>query len=322
MNYDVVVTDATFPDVDKEEAAARAAGATFKRFDCKVPDEVTAAVKGAKVAVVQFAQLNVDGVAALAPGARVIRYGVGYNNLDINAMQAADIGGAYVPDYCTSEVADHTAAMILTRLRKIPDLDASVKAGDWAAVAVAKPMKAFSETTIGFFGFGRIAQAVARRLASFGFSFVVTDPVYDPNASDLDVTVADFDTLLAQSDCLSLHAPATPDTVGKLNADAFRAMKPTAYLVNSARGDLIDEDDLAAALNSGDLAGAALDVFLQEPLATSSPLRTASNLTLSPHAAWYSDVAVESLQSLVADEIMRALTDQPMRCPIPGTEQD
>lgn len=322
MTYDVVVTDATFPDVDKEEAAARAAGATFKRFDCKTPDEVTAAVKGAKVAVVQFAQLNAEGIIGLAPGARVIRYGVGYNNLDTDAMLAGGFGGAYVPDYCTSEVADHTAAMILSRLRKIPDFDASVRAGDWAAVAVAKPMKAFNETTIGFFGFGRIAQAVATRLAPFGFSFVVTDPVFDATACDLDVTVVNFDSLLAQSDCLSLHAPATSDTVGKLNADAFRAMKTTAYLVNSARGDLINEDDLAVALSSGEIAGAALDVFLQEPLAADLPLLAAPNLTLSPHAAWYSDVAVESLQSLVADEITRALTNQPMRRPIPGFEQD
>lgn len=318
MSYDVVVTDATFPDVDKEEAAARAAGATFKRFDCKTPDEVTAAVKGAKVAVVQFAQLNAEGVTALAPDARVIRYGVGYNNLDTDAMLAGGIGGAYVPDYCTSEVADHTAAMILTRLRKIPDFDASVRAGNWAAVAVAKPMKAFNETTIGFFGFGRIAQAVAERLAPFGFSFVVTDPVFDPETSDLDVAVVEFETLLAQSDCLSLHAPATPETVGKLNANAFAAMKSSAYLVNSARGDLVNEDELAAALNGGEIAGAALDVFLHEPLAVDSPLRTAPNLTLSPHAAWYSEVAVERLQTLVADEITRALTNQPMRRPIPG----
>ncbi|NJM81585.1 MAG: C-terminal binding protein [Tabrizicola sp.] len=224
---------------------------------------------------------------------------------------------AYVPDYCAAEVADHTAASILTLLRKISALDASVRRGEWAAVGIAKPLKSFAETTIGFLGFGRIAQEVAARLAPFGFRFLAHDPYFTGSFPRL--TVTDLAGLLAGSDALTLHAPATAETTGIINATTLRQMKPTAVLVNTARGDLIDETALAAALTGGQLAGAALDVFLTEPLPEDSPLRRAPNLLLGPHAAWYSDVAVERLQSLVADEITRALTGQGVRKPVPGS---
>jgi D-3-phosphoglycerate dehydrogenase len=318
MSADVVITDATFPDVDRERAAAEALGASFEFCDCRTPEDVAAVVKGAKVAVVQFAELNAEAVEGLAPDATVIRYGVGYNNLDVAAMNKRNIQGVYVPDYCTSEVADHTVAMILAKLRKLEAFDTSVRAGDWAAVKIAKPMKAFSDTKIGFFGFGRIAQAVAERLVPFGFQFLASDPMFDTTENNpLKAKSVSFDELIREADCISLHAPATPETIGRMNADVFAKMKPTSYLVNSARGDLIDEGALAAALTAGEIAGASVDVFLQEPLPAESPLRTAPNLTMSPHAAWYSDVAVESLQSLVADEITRALSGKPARCPIP-----
>jgi D-3-phosphoglycerate dehydrogenase len=311
----VVVTDATFPDVAREEAAARAAGASFERMACKTADEVAAAVKGADVAVVQFAPLTAAAIAGLAPNARAIRYGVGYNNFDLAALDAAGTKAAYVPDYCTEEVADHTAAAILTLLRKLMPLEAQVRRGEWNVVAVTRPLPAFRDTTVGFLGLGRIAQEVQRRLAPFGFRFIATDPV----AKVEGVRMVDLATLLAEADVLTLHAPATPETVGIINAKALASMKPTAYIVNSARGDLIVEPALAEALTKGKLAGAALDVFAVEPLPMDSPLRSAPNLMLTPHAAWYSDVAVAQLQSLVADEITRALTGQPPRRPIPGT---
>jgi D-3-phosphoglycerate dehydrogenase len=311
----VVITDATFPDVDREEAAAKAQGASFERRACKTADEVTEALQGADVAVVQFAPLAAAAIAGLAPGARAIRYGVGYNNFDLAALDAAGVKAAYVPDYCTEEVADHTAAAILTLLRKLAPLEAQVRRGEWNVVAVTKPLPAFRDTTLGFLGLGRIAQEVMKRLAPFGFRFIATDPVAKVNG----VRMVDLPALLSEADVLTLHAPATPETMGIIDAKALARIKPTAYLVNSARGDLIVEDALAGALVAGKLAGAALDVFAVEPLPMDSPLRSAPNLMLTPHAAWYSDVAVAQLQGLVADEITRALTGQPPRRPIPGT---
>ncbi len=317
MTKRVVVTDATFPDVAKEVAAAHAVGASFERHACKTAEEVAAAIKGADVAVVQFAPLTRAAIEGLAPGATAIRYGVGYNNFDVSALNDHGVKAAYVPDYCTAEVADHTAASILALLRKLPALDASVRRGEWAAVGISKPLKSFAETTIGFLGFGRIAQEVAARLAPFGFRFLAHDPYYTGSFPRL--TLTDLPGLLAGSDALTLHAPATTETTGIINAANLARMKPTAILVNTARGDLIDETALAAALTQGTIAGAALDVFLTEPLPADNPLRAAPNLLIGPHAAWYSDVAVERLQSLVANEITRALTGQCVRKPIPGS---
>lgn len=314
----VVVTDYTFPDLAQEQAAARAAGAEFAAFQCKTPQAVAAAVKGADVAVVQFAGFGPEAVAAVNPGATIIRYGVGYDNIDVSAARAAGLKIGYVPDYCADEVADHTAAAALALLRKLPMLDASVRRGDWAAVKICKPMKAFNETVFGFFGMGQIGRAVLARLRGFGFHFIATDPGLDQTqASALGITLTDPDTLLRTADIISLHAPATPQTIGFFNAARLAQMRPHAMLVNSARGQLIVEDDLAAALSAGTIAGAALDVFGAEPLVSASKLRTAPNLLLTPHAAWYSESAIGRLQGLVAQDITRALNGENPRKPVP-----
>jgi D-3-phosphoglycerate dehydrogenase / 2-oxoglutarate reductase len=314
----VVVTDYTFPSLEQEEAAAQAAGAEFAAFQCKTPQAVADAVKGADVAVVQFAAFGAQAAAAVNPGATVIRYGVGYDNIDVRAARAAGLKLGYVPDYCADEVADHTAAAALTLLRKLPQLDASVRRGEWGAVKVCSPMKAFNDTTFGFFGMGQIGRAVLTRLRGFGFRFIAADPgLTVAQAAALGVELVDADTLLRTADIISLHAPATAATTGFFNATRLAQMQPHAMIVNSARGQLIVEDDLAAALTAGTIAAAALDVFGAEPLVASSNLRNAPNLLLTPHAAWYSKSAIGRLQGLVAQDITRALAGLNPRKPVP-----
>ena len=314
----VVVTDYTFPDVAPEEAAAVAAGASFKAHQAKTDDEVAAVVEGADMVAVQFATFGPKAAGAVKPGATVSRYGVGYDNIDLQAAREAGLRVGYVPDYCADEVADHTSAAILALLRKIKPLDASVREGEWAAVKVAKPMKPFSETVIGFFGMGQIGSAVRSRLGGFGFRFIAADPGLDAEkARAAGVTLVTADELLATADVISLHAPGTSQTTGFFDADRIARMQPHAMLVNTARGLLVDETDLAEALKDGVIAGAALDVFSEEPLPLQSPLRDAPNCLLSPHAAWYSEAAIARLQSLVAEDITRALNGQAPRKPVP-----
>ncbi|OZI34904.1 hypothetical protein CAL29_15735 [Bordetella genomosp. 10] len=316
----VVVTDYTFPDLDSERAAAQAHGADFESFQCSTEQEVKEAVEGADVALVQFAPMTGAAISGLAPGAGIVRYGIGFDNIALEAAFARGHEVGYVPDYCTAEVADHAAAMLLAALRKLPQLDASVRSGDWKAVAVAKPMKPFAETTVGFLGLGRIGTLVLARLKAFGFRFLVSDPQVDAErAAQLGAQSVDRDTLLRQADALSLHAPATPETTHAINAQTLRAMKPGAVIVNTARGRLIDEPALAEALCAGVIGGAALDVFEDEPLPSDSALRAAPNLILTPHAAWYSDAAIVRLQELAAADIGRILAGQGPRCPVPGS---
>ena len=166
----VVVTDYTFPALEAEAAAAAGAGAEFSAQQCKSAEDVAEALRGADVAVVQFAPCTSAAVEALAPGAAIIRYGVGYDNVDVAAANRRGIPVGYVPDYCLDEVADHTTALILTQLRKLARLDASVRRGEWAAVRIAAPLPVYGETTVGFLGFGQIGRAVLKRLAPSGFA--------------------------------------------------------------------------------------------------------------------------------------------------------
>ncbi|MFN5827064.1 MAG: C-terminal binding protein, partial [Rhodobacterales bacterium] len=309
----------TCPDRAQEKAAATAARAEFKALQCKTAADVAVAVAGADVTVVQFAPFGPDAARAVRPGSTVIRYGVGYNNIDLPPARAAGLRLGYVPDYCTDEVADHTVAAALSLLRKLPQLDASVRRGDWAAVKIAKPMKPFSQTVFGFFGLGQIGRAVLARMQGFGFRFLASDPgLSSTDAASLGVTLVDADRLLREADIISLHAPATAETTGFFNAARLATMQPHALIVNAARGQMIVEEDLAAALSAGTIAGAALDVFQAEPLAADHVLRHAPNLLLTPHAAWYSEAAIHRLQQLVAEDIARALRGEGPRKPVPG----
>jgi D-3-phosphoglycerate dehydrogenase len=319
MTPRVVVTDYTFPNLAQEEAAAKAGGACFAAHQCRSAEEVAAAVAGADVAVVQFAAFGPAAAAAVKPGATVIRYGVGYNNIDLAAAAKHGLKVGYVPDYCTDEVADHTAAAALSLLRKLPALDASVRRGEWAAVQICKPMKPFQQTVFGFYGLGQIGRAVLARLKGFGFRFMAADPgLSGSDAAALGVHKVEAEQLLREADVVSLHAPATSATTGFFNDARLATMQPHALIVNAARGQLIVEEDLAAALSAGVIAGAALDVFHVEPLAPTHPLRRAPNLLLTPHAAWYSEAAIHRLQELVAEDIALALQGKGPRRPVPG----
>jgi D-3-phosphoglycerate dehydrogenase len=225
---------------------------------------------------------------------------------------------AYVPDYATGEVADHTAALILTALRKIIPLNQSVRAGQWDPIGVCRPMQSLRFSVVGFVGFGRIGREVHARLRPFGFSSIVSDPYADlATLSALDASAVDLETLFSRADVVTLHAPLTPATKHVVDAQRLALMKATAVIVNAARGALIDTAALEDALVEGRIGGAALDVFEEEPLPADSRLRQLSNVILTPHAAWYSAESIARVQTLAADEVHRHLSGEPTRCPAP-----
>lgn len=319
MSRRVVVTDYTFPDLDREKAAAEAAGCLFEAFQCRTEDEVADAIAGASMALVQFAPVSRRAIAGMANGAALVRYGIGFDNIDVTAARALGIPVGYVPDYCASEVAEHTIASLLALLRKLHTLDRSVRAGKWEAVAAAKPVMPFGKTLVGFFGFGQIGRTVHAGLSGMGFRFAVADPALsDDDAAALGVEKLSAEELFRTADAICLHAPATAQTRHFVNAERLATMRPHGVIVNPARGALIDEGALAEALAAGRIGGAALDVFEQEPLAADSPLRNAPNLLLSPHAAWYSEDAIGRLQGLVAADITRHLAGKALRKPVPA----
>lgn len=317
MTLSVVISDYTFPNLAQEQAAAEAKGASLVAYQSRSDAELAKLVSGADVVAVQFATFGPLCCAAVKPGATVIRYGVGYDNIDLEAAKKAGLKVGYVPDYCIDEVAEHSCAAAMALLRKLVPLDASVRAGEWAAVKHAKPIKPFAETTFGFFGMGQIGQRILTRLKGFGFSFIVADPgLSEKQAEKMGAALVDEDTLLTNADIISLNAPATGKTTNFFNAARLARMRPHAMIINSARGQLIVENDLADALEKGLIGGAAIDVFQAEPLAMSSLLRKAPNLLLTPHVAWYSEAAINRLQGFVAQDITRALNGDLPRKPV------
>lgn len=315
----VVVTDQAFGQTNAEAAMAAAAGVEFSSFQLSDETETAAAVAGAQVVFNNFAPITRKVLAGLPKDAVVIRYGVGVDNVDLDAARDLGVRICNVPDYGVNEVADHAAAMAVFLARKVHSFDAAIRRGDWKITQIVNGLRSLSETTVGLIGFGRIAQEFAKRMQAFGCAVIAYDPFVDPAvAKTAGITLATTDEVFAQAHILSLHAPLTDQTRHMIGARELASLPAQAIVINASRGGLIDEDALAQALTKGQVAAAGLDVFEHEPLPETSPLRQAPNLYLSPHAAFYSDASVRRLQQLAAEEAGRALRGEPLRCPIVG----
>lgn len=313
----VVVTDHAFGTVDREQAVASRFGAAFASHQVHTEADAREALTGADVAFVNFAPITRDVLAAMAPGAVVIRYGIGYDNVDVQAARELGVAVCNVPDYGADTVADHAVTLLLGLLRKVKQLDARVRRDGWLLPSDLGAMPGFSQTTVGLIGTGRIGRAVAARLKPFGFSIIAHDPYVDPAAlAAIGITGVSLEALLTDADAVSLHAPLTPENHHLINPDTLATMRPGAVLVNTSRGGLVDEAALASALTSGRLGAAALDVFEPEPLAADSPLRQLENVVLTPHAAFFSDESLANLQRLAAEEAARHLAGEALRCPV------
>lgn len=313
----VVVTDTPFKELEEERAAADSNGAVFEVFQCKSEQETVDAVAGADVVMVTHVPITAAVLEALAPNAVIVRYGVGVDNIDVDRAHQLGVRIASVPDYGSETVADHASAALLSLMRRLPMYDRAVRDEGWANPAALSPLPDLSNSTVGIIGMGRIGQAVHSRLAPFGFTFLAYDPVADPEeAKSRGIRLVELAELLAESDAVTLHVPLLPSTHHLISKDTLALMRPNAVLVNTARGALVDGGALNSALRSGIIAGAALDVFEEEPLSSESPLRSAPNLLLTPHAAFYSDDSLVRLQRSAADELDRALSGRPLRCPI------
>ena len=255
---------------------------------------LTEEAAGAEVLISAGTPIDARAFGALSRNRFVLRPYVGYDDIDVEAATEQGILVANVPDTFIQEVADHTLMLLLAAQRRLPMMDRFVRDGRWAqgeqAREVAHPIRRLSTMTLGLVGFGNIARLVTQRAAPFGLRVLAYDPYVAPDvAAEHGVSLVSFDELLAESDIVSVHVFLSKDTRHLLNAERLARMKPTAILVNTSRGPVVDEAALIEALRAGRLAGAALDVFEQEPLDPASPLIGMDNVILLPHLASYSD---------------------------------
>lgn len=237
----------------------------------------------------------------------IVRYGIGVDSVDIEEATRRGIYVANVPDYCIEEVATHALALILSWARKLPIAQKSTQSGKWE-VGSLKPLQSLRDLTLGIVGFGRIAQRLARMARPLGFEVCAADPYVEKKALlKKKVKPVTLTQLIKLSDFISLHLPLNRKTRHLIDEKNLRLMKPTAYLINTSRGGLIDEAALYDALRKGWIAGAALDVLEEEPWNSESPLRSLENLIVTPHSAWYTERSQKELRRKACAEAIRIL---------------
>lgn len=311
----VAVTDSVFPNLDPAHKVLSQIGAELRLAAQSTPEAILAVARDADAVLTTYAKMPAQIITQLTRCRIIARFGIGVDNVDIPAATSHGIVVTRVPDYCLDEVSDHAMALLLALVRKIPSSSARTHSGRWEMKAVT-PIHRLRGTVLGLVAFGQIPQLVAPKAQSFGIRVVAYDPyVKDDVLARAGVDRVDFDELVRISDYISIHTPLIPATHHLFGADVFPRMKPSAYLINTARGPIVDEAALARALDQKQLAGAALDVMEQEPPAN-SPLFGRDNVILTPHTSFYSEESLVDLQTKAAEEVLRALTGKPVRNPV------
>ena len=308
--FTVVVTDHDFEDLGIEREVLDGVATVVDLHDeADGADPGTDDRLSAADAVLNLrAELDADAVARLDDCRVIARYGIGVDNVAVDAAADRGIPVTNVPDYCLEEVATHALSMLLSLARGLKRYDGSVAAGEWDRGAAA-PLHRFSTRTVGVVGYGAIGREVGARAAALGADVLASDPFLDPeDLADDPATLTGFEDLCARADAVTVHSPLTDDTRGLLDADAFARLDDDAVVVNVARGPIVDVDDLHDAIADGDLAGAGLDVFPEEPPAPGHPLRDHPRVVTTPHVAWYSEEAGADRRRRAAGIVRDALT--------------
>ncbi len=311
--YRVYHSDANhgvFGDYPIEREELRRVDADLELIEArKSASELATLMTDAHAVIVGSAPITAEVLAAMPECKVVVRYGVGLDTLDLDAATERGVVCAHVPDFCMEEVSNHALALMLAVVKKLVPLDRAVRDGTWRAGPLA-PMGHLHGQTLGLVACGNIAQAMARRGHALSMRVIGFDPYLASEAAAAAgiELVPSLDALLAESDVVSVHAPLTEQTHHVIDASAFAQMKPSAFLVNTSRGPTVDEEALVEALRTGQIAGAGLDVFEQEPLPGSSPLTEMDNVVLTPHSASYSDFAFRLLSRRVAESVVDVLS--------------
>lgn len=317
----VVITDCNHDNIDPEKDVFEEAGIGVRLAQCETASDVIEEARDAEAIISQYVPIDESVLAALERCRIVVRYGVGFDTIDTEAASRHGVWVANVPDYGVEEVSDHALALAMNLLRGIGRLDRSVRSGEWD-VSVVRPLHRVRGLTLGVIGCGRIGSALARKASRLGLRVIAFDqvPVSEELVSE-DVEPVGFDELLGASDVVSLHVPLSEETRHLIGEEQLRRMKPGSYLVNTARGGIVDQAALLRALDEHEISGAALDVLETEPPDEDGPLVSHDRVLITPHAAWYSEESYETLKTEAAREVVRVLSGERPRSPVNEPEE-
>jgi len=309
--YKVYVTDKSFPAYDHLVDKLKKHDADMIFASANNEDTFITEAADADVIFNSFALVTKKFIEKLTKCKMIIRTGIGVNTIDVDAATAKGIMVSYVPDYCRDEVADHSAALILAAVRKIRFLDKRVREGIWNSVEAGYVLK-LNGKVLGICGFGAIAQRVAKRMQAFGMEILAYDPYLEDEIFKINKVkrAKEIDEIFTSADVISLNLPLTEETKYIINKDSIEKMKNNVFIINTARGPLVNENDLIKALKSGKIAGAGIDVFEEEPIQPDNPLCKLENVVLTPHAAYYSVESLPELQKKSIEEVIRVLNGE------------
>jgi D-3-phosphoglycerate dehydrogenase len=311
----VAVTDSVFPNLDPARTVLGKIDADLLLAKGTKPEAILQVAKDADAVLTTYAKVTAEMIPQLSRCRIISRFGIGVDNVDIPSATKKGIVVTRVPDYCLHEVSDHAMALLLALARKIPFSNARTHGGTWEMKAVV-PIHRLRGKVLGLVAFGQIPQLVAPKAQAFGMSVVAYDPYISSEIlSRANVERVEFEELLKTSDYISIHTPLLPQTRHLFSAEVFSRMKPSTYLINTARGPIVDEFALAAALDGKQIAGAALDVMENEP-PTGSPLLGRENVIITPHTSFYSEESLVDLQIKASEEVVRVLSGMPARNPV------
>lgn len=313
--YLVCVSDKRHASYDIEREMLAGIDAELRLCNCSTEEDLIAQCGQADAVLLDLAPMTAKAIAGLKKCRIISRYGVGYENVDLDAATKAGIQVTNVPDYCMEDVSDHALALMLSCLRHIPMRDRMVRQGAWNLQATSFRLKG---KTLGVIGAGRIARALIRKVSGFGLAEVLA---YDPylsaeELSKIGVRKVELAELLEKSDIISLHLHANAETSGMICKKTLDQMKKTAILINVSRGPLVNDDDLLDALKNHRILAAGLDTHNHEPLGADSPFCQLDNVVLTDHTAYSTMEGVEELKTKVAQNVIDVLTDQPVRYPV------
>ncbi|MYH62249.1 MAG: C-terminal binding protein [Caldilineaceae bacterium SB0675_bin_29] len=316
MNARVVIAYPGFGDIEIEKEILRAAGLEIEHAGNLDTEEAKQAARKCDALMVTIQPVRADLIQSLERCQLICRVGTGLDAIDIGAATERGIWVTYAPDYSIDEVSTHAIALVLAQARGLPGLLGATRQGIWNSES-GGTLYRFSDQTLGIIGCGRIGQATAAKGRGLGLEVLVYDPYVDAAVMEaLGTKLVDLETVLRNSDYISLHSPLTEETRNLISAETLAMMKPTAYLVNAARGALVDEDALLAAVQGGQIAGAALDVLNVEPVAADHPFLTDERILLTPHAGWYSEESKIDVRVQGAEEVVRVLRGERPRAPV------
>lgn len=318
----VIITDCDHANIDIEKNVLDKAGISFELKQCITEEDLIEQCQGAEIFINQYAPITRKVMEALPDLKYVVRYGVGVNNVDVAAATELGVQIGNVPDYGMNEVADEAIALMMALTRKIVIMNDYTKNVKWD-YARAIPVRRPTTQTVGVMGLGRIGRNFAEKAHAIGYRVIGYDPYYTPSEDKGTgyIKSVSLDELIVQADIISIHCPLTPEVANIFNKETFKKMKNNAYLINVARGGIINEDDLVWAVENGEIAGAGIDCVLHEPMQPGAALLGNENIIVTPHMAWYSEEAAEELKRKVAEESVRFANGEAIVYPVNKLEK-